>query len=89
MLGWTASVSGNVHMNAQYFHNDGKDAETEVLYHEIGHAIDGMNTHFLAIARFNHSSIKPIQVKSTLKVGRHCLGLICSKKQDNGKSKRI
>ena len=41
MLGWTASVSGNVHMNAQYFHNDGKDAETEVLYHEIGHAVDG------------------------------------------------
>lgn len=23
------------------FHNDGKDGETEVLYHEIGHAIDG------------------------------------------------
>ena len=40
-LGWTASVSGNVNMNAEYFHNDGKDAETEVLYHEIGHAIDG------------------------------------------------
>ena len=40
-LGWTASISGNVNMNAEYFHNDGKDAETEVLYHEIGHAIDG------------------------------------------------
>ena len=40
-LGHTASVSGNVTLNAQYFHNDGKDAETEVLYHEIGHAVDG------------------------------------------------
>ena len=40
-LGHTASISGNVTMNAQYFHNDGKDSETEVLYHEIGHAIDG------------------------------------------------
>ena len=40
-LGWTQSISGNVNMNAEYFHNDGKDAETEVLYHEIGHAIDG------------------------------------------------
>ena len=40
-LGHTASISGNVTMNAQYFHNDGKDGETEVLYHEIGHAIDG------------------------------------------------
>ncbi len=33
--------TGDVNMNAEYFHNDGKDAETEVLYHEIGHAIDG------------------------------------------------
>ena len=41
-LGWTASVSGDVNMNAQYFHNDGKDGETEVLYHEIGHAVDGI-----------------------------------------------
>ena len=40
-LGYTASISGNVTLNAQYFHNDGKDSETEVLYHEIGHAIDG------------------------------------------------
>ena len=40
-LGHTASISGNVALNAQYFHNDGKDGETEVLYHEIGHAIDG------------------------------------------------
>ena len=40
-LGHTASISGNVTLNAQYFHNDGKDSETEVLYHEIGHAIDG------------------------------------------------
>ena len=40
-LGHTASISGNVTLNAQYFHNDGKDGETEVLYHEIGHAIDG------------------------------------------------
>lgn len=40
-LGHTASISGNVVLNAQYFHNDGKDGETEVLYHEIGHAIDG------------------------------------------------
>ena len=40
-LGHTASLSGNVTLNAQYFHNDGKDGETEVLYHEIGHAIDG------------------------------------------------
>ena len=40
-LGWTQSISGNVNMNAQYFHNDGKDGETEVLYHEIGHAVDG------------------------------------------------
>ena len=40
-LGHTASVSGNVTLNVQYFHNDGKDAETEVLYHEIGHAVDG------------------------------------------------
>ena len=40
-LGHTASISGNVTMNAQYFHNDGKDGETEVLYHEIGHAVDG------------------------------------------------
>ena len=40
-LGYTASISGNVTLNAQYFHNDGKDGETEVLYHEIGHAIDG------------------------------------------------
>ena len=40
-LGHTASISGNVTVNAQYFHNDGKDGETEVLYHEIGHAIDG------------------------------------------------
>ena len=42
VLGWTQSISGNVNMNAQYFHNDGKDGETEVLYHEIGHAIDGI-----------------------------------------------
>ena len=42
LLGWTASVSGNVNMNAEYFHNDGKDAETEVLYHEIGHTVDGI-----------------------------------------------
>lgn len=40
-LGHTASISGNVTLNAQYFNNDGKDAETEVLYHEIGHAVDG------------------------------------------------
>ena len=40
-LGHTASISGNVTMNAQYFHNDSKNSETEVLYHEIGHAIDG------------------------------------------------
>ena len=40
-LGLTDSISGNVTLNAQYFHNDGKDGETEVLYHEIGHAIDG------------------------------------------------
>ena len=40
-LGYTASISGNVTLNTQYFHNDGKDSETEVLYHEIGHAIDG------------------------------------------------
>ena len=40
-LGHTASISGNVTLNAQYFRNDGKDAETEVLYHEIGHAVDG------------------------------------------------
>ena len=40
-LGHTASIFGNVTLNAQYFHNDGKDGETEVLYHEIGHAIDG------------------------------------------------
>ena len=41
-LGHTASISGNVTLNAQYFHNDGKDGETEVLYHEIGHAVDGI-----------------------------------------------
>lgn len=40
-LGHTASISGNVTLNAQYFHNDSKNSETEVLYHEIGHAIDG------------------------------------------------
>ena len=40
-LGHTASIFGNVTLNAQYFRNDGKDAETEVLYHEIGHAVDG------------------------------------------------
>ena len=40
-LGHTASISGNVVMNAQYFHNDGVDGETEVLYHEVGHAVDG------------------------------------------------
>ena len=42
LLGWTQSISGDVNMNAEYFHNDGKDAETEVLYHEIGHAVDGI-----------------------------------------------
>lgn len=41
ILGHTASISGNVTLNAQYFHNDSKNSETEVLYHEIGHAIDG------------------------------------------------
>ena len=41
ILGWTQSISGDVNMNAQYFHNDEKDGETEVLYHEIGHAVDG------------------------------------------------
>ena len=40
-LGHTASLSGKVVMNAQYFHNDGVDGETEVLYHEVGHAVDG------------------------------------------------
>ena len=40
-LGYTASVSGKVTINAHYFDVNNADESTAVLYHEIGHAIDG------------------------------------------------
>lgn len=60
-LGWTASISGNVNMNAEYFHNDGKDAETEVLYHEIGHAIDGATYKKTGITEYSLSRDAAVQ----------------------------
>ena len=40
-LGYTASISGKVTINAHYFDANNADLSTAVLYHEIGHAIDG------------------------------------------------
>ena len=40
-LGYTASVSGKVTINAHYFDTNNVDESTAVLYHEIGHTIDG------------------------------------------------
>ena len=40
-LGYTASVSGKVTINAHYFDVNNADESTAVLYHEIGHTIDG------------------------------------------------
>ena len=40
-LGYTASVSGKVTINAHYFDTNNIDESTAVLYHEIGHTIDG------------------------------------------------
>ena len=40
-LGYTASVSGKVTINAHYFDANNADESTAVLYHEIGHTIDG------------------------------------------------
>ena len=40
-LGYTASISGKVTINAHYFDANNADLSTAVLYHEIGHTIDG------------------------------------------------
>ena len=40
-LGYTASISGKVTINAHYFDASNADLSTAVLYHEIGHTIDG------------------------------------------------
>ena len=40
-LGYTASISGKVTINAHYFDTNNIDESTAVLYHEIGHTIDG------------------------------------------------
>ena len=40
-LGYTASISGKVTINAHYFDTNNVDESTAVLYHEIGHTIDG------------------------------------------------
>ena len=40
-LGYTASISGKVTINAHYFDANNADESTAVLYHEIGHTIDG------------------------------------------------
>ena len=40
-LGYTASISGKVTINAHYFDTSNADLSTAVLYHEIGHTIDG------------------------------------------------
>ncbi len=73
-------------MSREYFHNDGKDAETEVLFMKFGHAIDGATWRKLVVLS-THSSVTAVQitihkaypVMLTMKVGRHCLELICSK----------
>ena len=39
-LGYTASISGKVTINAHYFDANNADESTAVLYHEIGHTID-------------------------------------------------
>ena len=40
-LGYTAAISGKVTINAHYFDANNADESTAVLYHEIGHTIDG------------------------------------------------
>ena len=40
-LGYTASISGKVNINAHYFDANNADESIAVLYHEIGHTIDG------------------------------------------------
>ncbi len=72
-------------MNAEYFHNDGKDAETEVLYHEIGHA-DGATYKLVVVSLSRDSAVQPLIHKEAyqgyvnyVKVGRHCFGTYMSK----------
>lgn len=62
VLGWTQSIGGNVFLNTEYFHpEDGFDLERQVMYHEIGHVIDGTSVAYEGNVLYSASRDKLVQ----------------------------